>query len=203
MIRRVVIVAFAGALVFAACGGDDDADPAPSATTTTAAPSGSGDTQPDDAPSGTAAAETTTTAATADAGSGSAGGDVNIGVVVIDGTTYEFTADIGAIGRCDPDFFGAFWFLGRQVDGTGGLEMLIVPDGTEHGETSKVKVNLKDSEERDWRADADGGEGTPEGASQVDSFEVEGTTVSGAASFVDIYAGDDATATGTFEATCP
>ena len=41
------------------------------------------------------------------------------------------------------------------------------------------------------------------GTSQVDSFTIDGTTATGTASFVDIYAGDDATAQGAFEVTCP
>jgi hypothetical protein len=125
-------------------------------------------------------------------------------VITVGDSRYEFDVEIaGPIGRCEPDFFGAFWVITGSADGTSGLEMFIVPDGnSNHDETSRVAVNLNDSEGRDWRADADGGAGTPEGESQVDSFAIDGTTLSGTASFIDVCAGDGATAQGTFEATC-
>ncbi len=70
-------------------------------------------------------------------------------------------------------------------------------------ETSRISVNLKDAEGRDWNADEVGGQGVTAGDSQVDLFTIDGNSVIGTASFVDIYAGDGATAQGTFAATCP
>lgn len=211
---RALGLVFAFVLVVTACGGGDDTsseEPEAGVTTTTAATT-SAPTE-SQAPTTTAApAESQAPATTAPAGTDAPEeptGDgsalaANMAVVTIGDQTYEFDAEQSIVGRCDPDFFGAFWVIAGMADGSpGGLEMLIVPEGTSHDETSKVKVNLKDSEERDWRADEDGGEGTPEGQSRVESFTIDGNTVSGTASFVDIYKGDDATAEGTFTATCP
>jgi len=192
-------------IVLAGCGGDGgdtgvDAEPGTTAIATTPAPattSGPGTTA---APGTTQAPDDTDPPD--DMGSS---GEANKAVVTIGGGTYEFDVEMSIVGRCEPDFFGAFWVIASAADGSSGsLEMFIVPEGNaNHDETSKVKVNLKEAEERDWRADADGGEGTPEGESAVDSFSIDGNTVTGTASFVDIYTGDGATAEGTFEATCP
>ena len=199
-LRRSYVWLMALALVASACGGSEsEPDTTAAAETTTAAP---GDDTTTTAAGATteAPAETTTTAAEAPSG------DIGDGVatVTVGDTTYEYEVAASIVGRCDPDFFGAFWVLAAAPDGSGGLEMFIIPEGnTNHDETSKIKVNAKDSDERDWRADADGGEGTPEGLSSVDSFEIDGNTVTGTASFVDIYQPGDETAQGTFTATCP
>lgn len=188
-------------LLVVACGGGSESDPDPTtttqpdATTTTAAAPAGDDT-------------TTTTTAPAetmppDDGGDPPSGDVNKATITVGDATYVFDVDASVVGRCDPDFFGAFWVIASTADGAGNLEMFIVPEGnTNHEETSKIKVGVENIDERDWRADADGGEGTPEGVSSVDSFEIDGNTVTGTASFVDIYIGDDATAQGTFTATC-
>lgn len=199
-LRRLYAWMMAIALVLGACGGSEsEPDPTTPAETTTAAPGGDATTTA--APATTEAPGDTTTAPPAppsdDVGEG-------IATVTVGDTTYEYEVAASIVGRCDPDFFGAFWVIASTADGSGSLEMFIIPEGnTNHDETSKVKVNAKDSDERDWRADADGGEGTPEGESSVDSFEIDGNTVTGTASFVDIYLGDSATAEGTFTATCP
>lgn len=200
-LRKAYVLLIVVALALGACGGSEsEPDPEAPAETTTAAPGG--DTTTTAAAATTEApGETTTVAPEAPSG------DVGEGVatVTVGDTTYEYEVAASIVGRCDPDFFGAFWVLAGSTDGTNGsLEMFIIPEGnTNHDETSKVKVNAKDSDERDWRADADGGEGTPEGESSVNSFEIDGNTVTGTASFVDIYIGDGATAEGTFTATCP
>ncbi len=186
------------ALLVASCGGGGTED-------TTAAP---------DAPATTATAETTTaapaesttTTTSAPEGAGNqSSGAANLATVTIDGQEYQFDAEMSIVGRCDADFFGAFWMIAAAADGSdASLEMFIVPEGnTNHDETSRLNVNLKDAEGRDWNADADGGQGVTAGTSQIDSFTIDGTTVTGTASFVDIYAGDGATAQGTFTATCP
>jgi len=196
-------------LAVAACGGDDDGGDAESVAATSA---------PTDAPSEPDAPATTLSTdggpseeSTDDPSpeeepddSGSAPAE-NMATVTIGDKTYEFDAEAHLVGRCDPNFFGAFWVIAAPADGsTGNLEMLIVPEGdTSHDETSKIKVGVEDIDGRDWRADEDGGEGTPAGESGVVSATMEGNTVSGTASFVDVYAGDGATAEGTFQVTCP
>lgn len=125
--------------------------------------------------------------------------------MTIGDSRYDYDVEMSVVGRCEVDFFGAFWVIASPADGSnGGLEMFIVPNGNpNHDETSRVSVNLKDAESRDWHADEDGGQGAAAGESRVESFTIDGTSVSGTASFVDIYTGDGATAQGTFEASCP
>jgi hypothetical protein len=174
-------------LVVAACGGDGGT-PDDTATTTTAG-STSQTTQP--------------TSGTPSTDAPGPAGDVNTAAVTIDGQRYEFAAE-GVATRCNPDFFGTFWVIARTADGAGTLEMLLVPEGNQTaGETSKVKVMIEELAGRDWRADEDGGEGTPEGVSRVESFSIDGGKATGTALFVDVEMGDGATAEGTFEATCP
>lgn len=200
-IRQMTAFVLAFALVFASCGGGDDGS---EPTTTAAGGSETTTTALDTTEAPAATTAPPETEPPSDDGE-TPSGDANKATVTVGDTTYEFDVEASIVGRCDPDFFGAFWVIAAATDGTNGsLEMFIIPEGnTNHDETSKIKVNAKDSDERDWRADADGGEGTPEGESSVDSFEIDGNTVTGTASFVDIYAGDGATAQGTFTATCP
>jgi hypothetical protein len=199
--RRVLGAALGCLLLLAACGGGED-DPGDGTPATTAASQPSTTAAPTTAAAGTEA-PAATTAAPADPGGG--GGDANQVVVTIDGVPYEFDVEMSIVGRCDPDFFGAFWVIAGAADGSSSsLEMFLVPEGnSNHDETSRLSVNLKDAEGRDWNADEDGGQGVTAGTSQIDSFSIDGNSVTGTASFVDIYAGDDATAQGTFTATCP
>jgi len=196
--RRLVGFTLSIALLIASCGGGgtEDTTAAPDAPTTTAAP-GATTAAPTES-------TTTTTAAPEDDGSQPSGA-ANQATVTIDGQDYQFDVDMSVVGRCDPDFFGAFWVIASAADGSSAsLEMFLVPEGNaNHDETSRISVNLKEAEERDWNADADGGQGVTAGTSQVDSFSIDGNTVTGTASFVDIYTGDDATAQGTFTAICP
>jgi hypothetical protein len=202
--RRLVSLVMSLGLLVASCGGDDDsaatseasiprstvatppATEAPAAATEAPATAPAEPQQPEDQPSG-------------------AGSSANQAVVSIDGADYQFDVEMSIVGRCEADFFGAFWVIAGAADGSSGsLEMFIVPDGnTNHDETSRIAVNLKDAEGRDWNADEDGGGGVAAGDSRVDSVTIDGKTVTGTASFVDIYAGDGATARGTFAATCP
>lgn len=204
--RRLLGLMVSLALLCASCGDDGDgsntpttgAGTAPTATTATPATEASAGSTEAPAPTEAEPQETE------DRPSGT-GPDANQAVVTINGTDYEYDVEMSIVGRCDADFFGAFWVIASAADGSSGsLEMFIVPDGnTNHDETSRINVNLKDAEGRDWNADEDGGGGVTAGDSRVDSFAIEGKTVTGTASFVDIYAGDGATASGTFAATCP
>jgi hypothetical protein len=202
--HQIPILLAVFALLAAACGGgDDDSADTTAATTsapaaTTAAPGASATTS---APAQTTAAPAATTEAPSSGGGGLA---PNMAIVTVGDKTYEFDAEAHLVGRCDPAFFGAFWVIAAEVDGPGGLEMFFVPEGdTNHDETSRIVVNVKDTDGREWHADADGGQGAVEGTSSVDSVVWDGNTVTGTASFIDTEVGDDATATGTFEATCP
>lgn len=197
-------------LMAAACGGDDDTSsepgPAPpAAPAESAAPAEPADDpaeEPADEPMDEPADERMDDEPMDDP---APSGDVNRVVVTVGDSTHEFTADIDLIGRCDSDFFGAFWVIaGNEGELGAAFEMFLVLAGNSaHDETSRIQVNLKDTEERDWRADEDGGQGTPPGESRVNEFTIDGNTASGTASFVDIYSGDGATAEGSFTVTCP
>ncbi len=110
-----------------------------------------------------------------------------------------------------PKFFGAFWALGQDADGN-GIELLIPPEGDPNFEDApyvKVGDNVLDIE---WIANADEEmAGVDPGESQVDTSTVDGTYISGTATFVDRNAsyafqggvGDEPQPiTGTFEVLC-
>lgn len=198
MVLAVVLVLFA-----AGCGGgeasDDDvtATTAPTATTT----------------GGSADATTTTT----DDGDEPAppSGDANVATVSIAGTDYVFDVTPDAIYRCDPDFFGAFWAIGVSADGSGGgLELLLPPEGDENfDDPPSIKVS-DDTNDLEWRADPEFWETYDQLAALpigVDSWEVDGATVTGTATFLESNAGfafiggtgDEPEPTpGTFSVTC-
>jgi hypothetical protein len=203
----IVLAVFA--LVAAACGGGDDSGTDTTAATTsapatTAAPGAPATTAPGQ-PTPTTAPPAT--AAPEEPSNGGGGGSTapNMAIVTVGDKTYEFDVEQSIVGRCDPNFFGAFWVIANLADGSNGnLEMFFVPEGdTNHNETSRIRVGVENIDGRDWRADEDGGQGAVEGESRVESVEWNGNTISGTASFVDLEVGDGATATGTFEATCP
>lgn len=202
-LRRRVGLLLGAVVLLASCGGgdgDEESSPTTAAqdSTTTVADAGSGTTEAPDDPaeeSEDQAGESGSPAASA----------ANKASVTIGDTRYDFDVEASVVGRCDPDFFGAFWVIASGTDDpNSSLEMFIVPEGNaNHDETSRVAVNLQDAEGRDWRADEDGGGGVDAGVSRVESFAIDGTSVSGTVSFIDTYGGDGATAEGTFEATCP
>ncbi len=202
--RRWIVLLLGSILLLASCGGDEGDAGGDDGSTTTSAQD----------PTTSVAEDTTDTTApeTSDdpAESSNEGGSVdgmeaNKAVVTVGDSSYEFDVEMSVVGRCEPDFFGAFWMIAGSSDGSNsGLEMFIVPDGnTNHDETSRVSVNLQEAEGRDWRADEDGGGGVEAGVSRVESFSIDGNAVSGTVSFIDTYGGDGATAEGTFQAACP
>lgn len=197
----VVLLSVIG-LLAAACGSSADPTASPVAPATSA-PALSEAPAPTDESSDELTNEPTEAPADEPAEAPSTSGDDTAAVTIGD-TTYEFDASVNIIGRCDPDFFGAFWVSGAgTTDASAVLNMLLIPeDAVNHQETSTITVNLKDSEGRNWRADEDGGESAEAGESRVTSFEIDGKTVTGTASFVDTYTPERPTAEGTFTASC-
>ena len=219
--HRSIATGITALLIVAACGGDDDGtDAAP-------APADEADEADDASDSGTGtggadepsepAADTNSDADDAaaaeseadDAGAAPTGGD-NVAMVTIGDASYEIDVTPGAIQRCDPDFFGAFWAIGG--DQTVGIEMLLPPPGDPNfDEPAALKVSVADGD-REWVADpAREMFGVDEGESQVDAFTVDGNSVSGTATFVDLNesyafqggAGDEPEpVSGTFSVTC-
>jgi hypothetical protein len=143
------------------------------------------------------------------------GGGTNLAVIQIGDNRYEVDVTPGAIQRCNPDFFGAFWVIGfTSEDMSATLEMLLSPENREELGMEEPRIRVMDPEtEIDWRADPDYFADTElsAGMSQVDSFTVDGNRVTGTATFID---GDAANAAlfgngempepvqGTFEVVC-
>jgi len=207
-VRRMTMFLSIGMLV-AACGGDAGDDPTEtiaSDSSETSAPQSSEDEQPDT----TAAAPAEDDGDTADSG-----GDASSGTVVIAGESYEFI-DNGFPGlQCMPDSFGVAFIAALQpvegeVDGViGGLTVAVPFEG--EGEVAGILPAVSISVgELEWIADEEHAElnDLPAGSSQVDSYEIDGNTISGAATFYErnsSFTGnpdDLIVETGTFEVTC-
>jgi hypothetical protein len=93
--------------------------------------------------------------------------------------------------------------------GDGGISIVALHEGTDPsvvGQTNVVQITIGDV---DWVADPEDvrieGNQDLEGKSQVDSVEVDGSTVRGTATFVgsmSVFDSSSEMVTGTFEATC-
>jgi glycerate kinase len=128
--------------------------------------------------------------------------------VTIDGETYEFSTENAAIAQCLPDLFGTMAVGIPLADGGDGLlNIVALHEGTDPAVVevnNKVQVDIGDTT---WVADPDdvriAGNPDHEGLSQVDSVEVNASTVTGTATFVNTSNFNEVeSATGTFEATC-
>jgi hypothetical protein len=209
--RRTTIGLTVVALALAGCGGDDDADsgaPAEPAAEPAEDDAAAPASEPANEPAVDEPAEEPDTATGAPPATGL--GD-NVAVVTVGDQRYEFDVTPGSIQRCDPDFFGAFWVLGKDADGN-GIDMMIPPEGDPNFEDAPY-INVGDNTvDIEWVADPDREmAGVDPGESQVDSSAVDGTYISGTATFVDLNAtyafqggvGDEPQpVTGTFEVLC-
>lgn len=203
---RLLVLVFGMALLIAACGGDSGDESSDTtvadATETTATPQSDGTTGED-----TPAATTTTAGQTDDGGGGDVSG-VGVGTATIAGETYEF-GDIGQPGlQCMPAAFGvAFLAALQSTDGNDGVMVVGIPfPGEEEtaGLLPELEVRVGDST---WLANEErAAEGDiPAGSSQVDSYEINGNTITGTATFYDrdsSFGGDLVVEEGTFELTC-
>lgn len=218
--RKWVSILAAVSVVVAACGGSGDgADTgqADDVTTTQAAPSDGGG---EETPATTAAADESEAG---DAGSQDPPEAAGVGTatVTIDGETHTF-GDAGIASQCRPDFFGVFLVTLSLTgdDGTsrleaGSLSLALLQedaDPEELDQRPEVVVSIV-ATDQEWIASEEKAEEfeLEPGTSQVDSYTIDGNTVTGTATFFeeDSYfavAGGSAdsieTATGTFEVTC-
>ena len=202
---RMIGLLVAAAIVITACGGDDGSgseDPGSTSATAT-----STETTQTAAPGTTAADDT--------ASEESSSGGTSVAVVTIGENHYEFDVTPGAIQRCDPDFFAAFWAIGFAPDGS-VFELLLPPPGDpNHEDPPNAKVT-DETNDLDWVANPELSaldllpDAEP-GQSQVDSWNVDGNTVTGTATFIEenaVYAavggiGDaPEPMVGTFEVAC-
>lgn len=214
--RRILILMFATMLLVAACGGDsgedatDDGGDQPGTTqgeTTTPPPADDDD----------ASEETTPPSDDGEDDSGdSEGSGPSTATVTVGDQTYNFSTEGALVAQCLTDLFGVFSVQLPLVDesgaiGDGSVAIVALREGTDPdtvGEVNSVEVDAGDDT---WVADeADEvltqTEQFEPGMSQVDSVEIEGSTVRGTATFVRqgslFGGGEPETATGTFEATC-
>lgn len=176
-------------IIAAACGDDDIGGPG-----TTAAPGA-----------------TTTVGSTSQ--DPPAGEGTNLAIVEVGEYRYEVDVTPGAIQRCDPSFFGAFWAIGFTSDDMGGsFQMLLTPENRDELGMEAPHLSVDDEENGfDWMANPESGlELVEPGMSQIDSFQVSGNTVTGTATFIDrnaVFAAMGGAempdpVSGTFQVTC-
>lgn len=184
--NELQVILLALALAASACGGG--AEPGSSD------PSGGSDTTL------AASGEGTTTAPPDSSGDDAV--ELPVGTVTIGSETYEFSQEpIAASLNCRPNANGTFTALLRLVNENGelisrsDLDLTLIHEDAEgdEEETSFVRVRLGHLDDGSldytpgWSADAASAErfGYPAGASQVDSYTIDGTTVTGTATFID------------------
>jgi hypothetical protein len=210
--RRWLVLMAIVVLVAAACGGDDDAtdDGDDAAATTTSPASDDGGT--DDTTATTQPVSDDESAAGGDDGETSEGTGPSTATVTLGGETYEFSTEGAVVAQCLTDLFGIFSVQLPMADGGDGSIAIVAlypeTDPAEVGEVNSVRVSVGDD---DWVADEDdllfeSSDRLEPGMSQVDSVEIDGSTVRGTATFfrqLSVFSdGEVETVTGTFEATC-
>ena len=205
---KFLLVTGAVLLPLAACGGSDDSSNESSAdnTTQTQTASDGGGTA---AESGT---DATTPAPPADDSSGESGGSgPSTATVTIGGDTYDFSTEGATVAQCQTDMFGVFSVQLPMVDGDGNINVVALLEGTDPTVVNQVNAVAVSVGDDDWIADESNGlfdtsDALQPGMSQVDSVEIDGSTVRGTATFVRQFSviggGEPETMTGTFEATC-
>lgn len=200
------------AMLVAACGGEaDDAN-----TAGQAGDEGETSTQPD-AVDDVGSTETTGTAQSVGNGDavddGENGGDgPSTATVSIGDETHRFSSEGAVVAQCLTDLFGIFTVQLPVVDGGDGSIGIVAlhPDTDPDvvGEVNAVTVSVGDE---DWIADEEhllfeSSDQLEPGMSQVDSVEIDGSTVRGTATFVrqlSVLSGEQVeTVSGSFEATC-
>ena len=197
--KRLIVLATLG-LLFAACGGDTSEGDSPD---TTAAPTADTTTAPasDDEPAAS------TTVPPDDGEDSTSVEGVGVGTVTIGDETFEF-GDLGQPGlQCDPEAFGVGFLAALQsTDGNDGTLSVGIPFPGEEETAGIMPQLLVSIGDLDWMANEElAAEQEITGSSQVDSYEIDGNTISGTATFAERnsqFSGDLVVETGTFEVTC-
>jgi len=209
-VRRGFVILAVISLLVAACGGGSSDEPASSSSTAANGSDQPTATQPgDDGGGSDSASEDQAPPATeADDGDDDSGGEgPSTATVTIGDVTYEATSDGGVGTLCRPDLFGIMAVVLPLADGGDGvIEIIALHEGTDPVEVeqnNRVTVKIGDF---DWIADPEDIRLGPDeiALSQVESVEVDGSTVTGTATFVgrDLTIREWVSMTGTFEATC-
>jgi hypothetical protein len=205
---KFLLVAGALVLPLAACGGSDDSSTESSGEVTTQTPAAT-------AAGGTVAesgSDATAPPSEAEDDGGDAGGSgPSTATATIAGETYDFSTEGAVVAQCKTDLFGVFSVQLPMVDGDGGISIIALREGTDPAVVEQVNAVGVSIGDDDWVADEssdlfDASDALQPGMSQVDSVEIDGSTVRGTATFVrqlSVFgAGELETVTGTFEATC-
>lgn len=200
-------------LVIAACGGSSDEPATDNGTDAPEVAQGETDQPvPDDADG----ADATPPPAADDDPDASEGSGPSTATVTLGDDTYSFSTEGAVVAQCLTDLFGIFSVQLPLVDaggaaGDGSVQIVALHEGTDPetvGEVDSVEVSVGDDT---WIADevdmvVEQTEALEPGMSQVDSVEIDGSTVRGSATFVrqgSLFGGGEIeTTTGTFEATC-
>jgi len=210
--RRLLTLSLAAGLVVSACGGSDGSDD-PQATTIAA--TDNNETEATTASDNDETGPTTATPTTggADDEPDAPAPDASVGTLTVAGETYSF-ADTGFPGlQCMPSAFGVAFLSGLQLvdengEGVQGNLAVNIPfKGEEEtaGILPAVRGNVGDLE---WIADPEHADRNSilQGSSQVDSYEIDGNTITGTATFYEENSsfgqGDLIVEQGTFEVTC-
>jgi len=217
-LSRLGVLAAALLIVAVACSnGDDDgaataapAEPAATeAPTATDVPTADAGTEPDagsepttEAAPTDAAAAAATAAAALDFGSGT-------GSITLGGETFELAIGPGT-GLCR-DVFGIIQAGGKVADGRDIDGDFMIPpldwetftDGRYDPPSVELKITSPGEDNARWRADAGWAQETDKvGLSQVDSYEKDGLSASGTATFANAWNSETESVQGTFEISC-
>ncbi len=195
--RRVTVLFVGVLLVVAACSGDSTEDGGDDG----------GDQPTTTQPADDGADEPTTTQPADDGDDDSGGEGPSTATVTIGDATYEASSEGALVAQCLPDLFGVMAVNLPLADGgDGGIEIIALHEGTDPAvveQENRVHVSIGDF---DWWADPlEINLGPDEAAvSGVESVNVDGSSLTGTASFVgrDVTTREWVSMTGTFEATC-
>lgn len=147
---------------------------------------------------------------------GSEGSGPSTATVTLGDETYSFSSEGAVVAQCLTDFFGVFLVQLTAVDDTGApgggsVAIVALHEGTDPATVEEVNSVQLDIGDETWVADEadmmfEQSDLLEPGMGQVDSVEIDGSTVRGAATFFSqesLFAGGEVeTMTGTFEATC-
>ncbi len=181
-----------GAFSLTGCGGDDDDGGSPFS-----GGDDSGATSESTQPSGDNGDDSGT--------SGGFGFGTGQAKVTIGDKTYEF--DLTSEFVVCQSVFDAIQVSGPAKDDENvTLDMWIPPTNWETYDDNRYdppRVEVTDDNtNEDWVANPESAYGLAEGASQVDSYDKDGNTASGSATFANVYSSGSESVQGTFEVSC-